>query len=256
VRVPALAPSDDMAGVFEPRAGVLAPERGVAAMLDAARAHGAAFWMDEPVTGWLETGGAVAVTSAARTVRARHVVLSAGAWLGELIGHRIAPLSLERVVQYWYRPAADGRFAPARLPVFLLEAPDGRVIYGLPDQGHGLKLAEHHGGRLVAGMNALDRDVGADEQARFHAFASTWVRGLDARPAAASVCVYTNTPDGDFILDRHPASPHASIVSACSGHGFKFAPAIGECLASEIAGERPAIDLTPFRLSRFAPPRT
>ena len=96
--------------------------------------------------------------------------------------------------------------APAAFPVFLLEAPDGRMLYGLPDQGHGLKLAEHHGG-VPTTADSVNRDVSRVERETFHAFASRWVRGLPAGPSDSAVCLYTNTPDSDFVLDWHPGGP-------------------------------------------------
>ena len=249
-RVPALAPDDDMVGVFEPRAGVLAPERAVGAMLDLARRAGARLFMSEPVHDWTEEPGGVAVRSAARQLRARHLVLAAGPWLAPLLGALRLPLGVERVVQYWYATGGDDRFSPSRFPIFLLEAPDGRVLYGLPDQGRGLKLAEHHGG-VSATPDTVDRHVAAAERDRFHRFARRWVRDLPAGPADAAVCLYTNTPDGDFVLDWHPEARSVFVCSACSGHGFKFAPAIGEAVAAAVAGETPACDLRPFRLARL-----
>jgi glycine/D-amino acid oxidase-like deaminating enzyme len=124
------------------------------------------------------------------------------------------------------------------------------MLYGLPDQGQGLKLAEHHGGRVVTAEH-VDRQVAPDEAGRFHAWASRWVTGLAGPPVDSRVCLYTNTPDSDFILDWHPASPHVFVCSACSGHGFKFAPAIGELVATLVTGGRAEVDLTPFRLGRF-----
>jgi sarcosine oxidase len=249
-RVPALAPDPDMVGVFEPRAGVLAPERAVGAMLDQARRAGARLFVSEPVRDWTSEAGHVDVRSASRHVRARRLVLAAGPWLASMLGGLTLPLVVERVVQYWYATAADDRFSPPRFPIFLLEAPDGRMLYGLPDQGRGLKLAEHHGGRPTT-ADAIDRQVSADERDAFHAFASRWLRDLPAGPADASVCLYTNTPDGDFLLDWHPAAPGVFVCSACSGHGFKFAPAIGEAVASVIALGASSYDLAPFRLARL-----
>ena len=259
-RVPTLSPGADMVGVFEPRAGVLAPERGLAAMLSAARAAGAELFARQAVHGWQPTPEGVEVHTKPfngpdRTIRARWLLLSVGPWLPSLLGGGMTdavPFTVERVVQHWYPPAADDRFAPQKFPVFLLEAPDGRVLYGLPDQGDGLKLAEHHGG-VLGPIGGIDRTVSIEEQHRFHDFARAWVSGLDARPRESSVCVYTNTPDGDFLLDWHPADPHVYIASPCSGHGFKFAPAIGEVVTSELLGEQPAVDLSPFRLARFTP---
>ncbi len=125
------------------------------------------------------------------------------------------------------------------------------MLYGLPDQGHGLKLAEHHGGRPTT-ADAVDRQVASAERDAFHSFASRWLRGLPAGPADQSVCLYTNTPDSDFLLDWHPEAPGVFVCSACSGHGFKFAPAIGEAVASVVATGTSPHDLAPFRLARLA----
>ncbi len=129
------------------------------------------------------------------------------------------------------------------------------MLYGLPDQGHGVKLAEHHGGVAVH-PDSVDRQVAEDERRQFHAFASEWISGLPEAPASAAVCLYTNTPDGDFVLDWHPDVPGIYLCSACSGHGFKFAPVIGEIVASAVSGRETDFDLTPFSVGRFRGPKT
>ena len=247
--VPVLVPGDGMVGVFEPRAGVLAPERAVSAMIAGASA-GADLILDTPVTGWEQVGDRVVVRSADAVFEAPHMVLAAGAFLPGLSGGPAWPLTVERQVQFWFATGGDARFAPGRLPVFLVEMADGRMLYGLPDQGHGVKLAEHHGGTPTTG-DGVNREVAVAERDRFVKFASPWIDGLPATPSESAVCLYTNTPDGDFVLDRHPAADRAYVVSACSGHGFKFAPAIGDVVVSELLGEPTAFDLAPFRLSRF-----
>lgn len=249
-RVPPLQPLDGMLGVFEPRAGVLSPEAGVRAMLAAARMAGARLHTDEPVRRWAALGHGIEVETDSRTVRASTLALAAGPWLPALLGAPALPLQVERVVQYWYTGADPRTFAPAAFPVFLIEAPDGRMLYGLPDQGEGLKLAEHHGGEATT-PESVRREVADDEQTAFHAFASRWVSGLPGEPAEASVCLYTNTPDRHFVLDWHPAAAGVYVCSPCSGHGFKFAPAVGEAVAAELAGARAGVDLSPFRLTRF-----
>ncbi|HLB55698.1 MAG TPA: FAD-dependent oxidoreductase, partial [Gemmatimonadales bacterium] len=67
----------------------------------------------------------------------------------------------------------------------------------------------------------------------------------------SAVCLYTNTPSGDFLLDRHPGDPRVILASPCSGHGFKFAPVLGEVIADLVEERAPRFDLTPFRLERF-----
>ena len=250
-RVPALTPPADAIGLFEPRAGMLDPERAVSALLSSAAARGADLRFDAAVTGFEVVDGGVTVrTEAGERFEADQLVMAAGGWMTMLLPDLALPLVVERAVQYWFHTAGDARYAPGALPIFLLEAPDGRMLYGLPDQGHGLKLAEHHNGETST-ADAIRREVSPAEPEQFLEFASPFVPGLGA-PSATAVCFYTNTPDEHFILDRHPRHDRVYLVSACSGHGFKFAPAIGELVADEIGGRAPFTDLTPFRLSRFA----
>jgi sarcosine oxidase len=251
-RVPALRPEPDMIGVFEPRAGILTPEKAVSAMLELAATLGARFAMDEPVLDWAAVDTGVVVRTSTREVRSTAVVLAAGPWTAPLARGMQLPLAVERQVQYWYPTAGDPRFAPGALPVFLVDAPDGETLYGLPDQGRGVKLARQHGGAIVS-ADAVDRVVGADEQSGFHALASRWVGDLPPAATDATVCLYTNTPDGDFVLGPHAESPAVYVCSACSGHGFKFAPAIGEVVVSELVDGVTVEALAPFRPSRFVP---
>jgi sarcosine oxidase len=250
-RVPALMPPADAIALFEPRAGVLDPERSVSALLSGASALGADLRFDTLVTGVEATAsGAVVRTQDGGRFEAERVVLAAGGWLTTLVPDLALPLLVERAVQYWFSTDGDRRYSPDALPIFLLEAPDGRMLYGLPDQGHGLKLAEHHSGETTT-ADAVRREVESHEPERFVEFAAPFVPGLGA-PSATAVCLYTNTPDEHFILDRHPRHEQIYLLSACSGHGFKFAPAIGELVADDLDGRTPFADLTPFRLSRFA----
>ena len=250
-RVPALTPSPGMIALFEPRAGVLDPERGVTTMLAQATAQGADLRFDTAIAHWeTTTDGVVMATTAGDVVRAGQVVFAAGGWLSELLPELSSVLTVERAVQYWFPPASDDRFTPAKLPIFLLETPDDRWLYGLPDQGHGVKLAAHHEGEITS-VDSLRREVSPDERAAFRALAAPYVAGLAPAPIDASVCFYTNTPDEHFLLDRHQRYQSVYIVSACSGHGFKFAPALGELVAHEVLEQTPTSELAPFRLSRF-----
>ena len=249
-RVPGLTVPGDMVALFEPRAGVLDPERAVTAMLRQAEALGASLVVETPVAGWEPEPGGIALRLAdgARVACAR-IVLAAGGWLAGLAQLDL-PLTIERAIQYWFPTGGDPRFAPAAFPVFILESPAGRWLYGLPDRGHGLKLAEHHGG-WTGPLDALPRTVSDGERDDFRAFAAHYVVDLPPRSSEASVCFYTNTPDDHFLLDRHPRHRAVYLASACSGHGFKFAPALGELIAEDLTAGSPIRALEPFRLSRF-----
>jgi sarcosine oxidase len=249
-RVPVLTPPADAIGLFEPRAGVLDPERAVSALLSSASARGADLRFDALVAGFeVVDAGVIVRTAGGDQFEAEQLILAAGGWMTTLLPDLALPLLVERAVQYWFHTGGDTRYTPSALPIFLLEAPGGRMLYGLPDQGHGLKLAEHHNGEKST-ADAVRREVSPAEPGQFLEFAAPFVPGLGA-PSATAVCFYTNTPDEHFILDRHPKHDRVYLVSACSGHGFKFAPAIAELVADEIAGRAPFTDLTPFRLSRF-----
>jgi sarcosine oxidase len=250
-RVPALRAGDGMVALWEPRAGVLFPERGIRTMLDRARAAGATLVYDTAVTGWTTSGDGVTVATAVRDYRARRLILAAGPWMSQLLPRLGLPLTIERAVQFWFRPPDPANdCGPGRLPVFILQHADGQLLYGLPDTGHGVKIAQHHGGQTTS-AETIRRLVDEEERALMRRLALEWVPGAAGPIVDATVCLYTNTPDGHFVLDRHPRHPSVILASACSGHGFKFAPAVGEILADLATDVPPRVDLAPFRVKRF-----
>jgi sarcosine oxidase len=180
-------------------------------------------------------------------------VLAAGAWTSTLLGGLALPLAVERNVLHWFRPErATTLYDPSRFPVFLCEYAPGRVWYGFPDVGDGVKIALHHQGE-PADAESLRRTVAPEEVSYVHALLRAFMPDADGPAVESVVCMYTNTPDEHFILDRHPAHPQVVIASPCSGHGFKFSPAIGELAADLALDATPAFDLTPFRVARFVP---
>lgn len=250
-RFPAFQPDGSLVGVFEPRAGVLMPEDAIAAMLDQAARAGADLRFDEPVLSWEPVPDGVLVTTALGVSHAARLILSAGAWMAQELMQQSLPLSVMRQVMFWVRPGGDpGLFAPQRFPVWLWETRDGPVWYGFPDLGDGPKVARHHGGQPTTG-DSVSRSIGPQEAAPMLDFVAGAIPPLHGDVTDARVCMYTNTPDEHFVLDRHPAHPAVLIASPCSGHGFKFAPTIGELLADLAMDRAPRFDLGPFRCTRF-----
>ena len=247
-RFPVFKLGADEVGLFEPRAGVLLPEQAVAAALQLAQTAGAEFHFDEPVSSW-NAGERVTLRTRAGHRSVGHVVLTAGAWLGGELPRLALPLQVARQTLFWFSSDQAALTAPERMPIFIWEWEPGRMFYGFPDLGDGVKLAIHHEGETTT-PDQVRRTVYPDESGELVEVAATRLIGLGP-PRESAVCLYSNTPDGDFILDRHPADERVIVASPCSGHGFKFAPAIGEALADLVDQQTPRFDLTPFRLSRF-----
>jgi len=251
-RFPGFHPAVGMVGVWEPRAGYLVPEAAVEAHLALAAREGAALHPNEPVLRWRASGGQVLVETVLGTYQARRLVLAAGAWVGQLLAELSLPLSVERMVLYWFRSAGPQLFAPERFPIFIGEYAPGRIWYGIPDAGDGLKVALHDHGALADPDN-MRREVQSEEIAYIRSLVRAMLPAADGAPADTAVCMYTNTPDGHFILDTHPSHPEVLIASPCSGHGFKFSSAIGELLADMALQGATQFDMAPFRLARLLP---
>ena len=253
-RVPGLSIPAEYEAVWEPRAGVVFPERGVQAMLSEASRHGAQLLFDTTVTGWRRDGAVIRVATAARDISADRVLLSAGAWTSELSPPLAVPLTVERAIQFWFTPPSGSvTFGSDRFPVFVIDTVTDGVLYGLPDHGHGVKVAHHHGGEVTSAAS-VRRTVSNDERRAIMDVARRWLPALGSAISEASVCLYTNTPDQHFLIDRHPADAAVLIASPCSGHGFKFAPAMGELLADLLLDRPTRVDATPFHASRFGRP--
>ena len=252
-RFPALRPPDDAVAIWEPRAGVLDPEAAIDAQLSLARAAGAELRFGEKVTSWRATAEGVEVTTISGTYAAARLVISAGPWMGELVPELSLPLTIERNAVYWFDPLKAAEFTPDKLPVFIHEYAPGRIWYGFANFGDGVKVALHHEGESTTAQT-VRRAVSDSEVAAIRGLLKAFLPDADGALRATSVCLYTNTPDENFILDVHPEHPAVFIASPCSGHGFKFSIAIGEAIADVLMGERRRFDLSPFSLARFARP--
>jgi sarcosine oxidase len=156
------------------------------------------------------------------------------------------PLTVARQLLFWMEPAGGrAMFAADRFPIWLWDTDDGRAFYGFPDFGDGPKAARHHGGPDTT-ADTVRREIRPDEANEVLEFLK-WAMPDHYGPVTSSgVCMYTNTPDEHFLIDRHPEHPGVLIASPCSGHGFKFSPAIGEALAEMIDGKAPRFSLEPF----------
>ena len=248
-RYPAHVITDADVAVLDVQAGFIRPEDAVTAMIDRMVALGGEIRRGVVVTevSGLAEGVEVATDEARETFDA--VVIASGPWMRDLFR---LPVVVERQVMAWFELETEGRdwFTPERFPVFIRDT-DGLEIYGVPTlDGASLKIARHHGGELTD-PQSIRREVADAELEPLQNFATTYLRGVTNRVTKTAVCMYTNTPDKDFVIDLHPNDPRVVVVSACSGHGFKFAPVVGDIAADLVSEGRTARDISRFSASRF-----
>jgi sarcosine oxidase len=238
-----------MLAVWEPRAGILFPEICIESHLAMARKHGAELRADEPAVGWAGDGGGVRVVTSKGAYHAGQLALTVGSWIQSLLRDLKLPLAVERQVQFWFEPKHPVQFQPERCPIHIWEHEPGRFFYGFPDLGGGVKVARHHEGERVD-PDSINREVGPEDVEAMRAVVRKFLPDADGPLRSAAVCMYTNTPDGHFFIDRHPAHPQVLIASPCSGHGFKFSSVIGEVMANLLMEGQTQFDLSLFR-NRF-----
>ena len=159
---------------------------------------------------------------------------------------------MTRQVLAWFAPRDPALFSKDRFPVFLLENADG-MFYGFPDDGTGsVKVAKHHHADETVDPDRCDRAVSAADEAMIRSCLAAHLPAANGPLVAATTCLYTMTPDGDFIIDRMPGRDRVIVASPCSGHGFKFAPVIGEIIADLATTGATEQDSSRFTLGRFA----
>ncbi len=220
--------------VFQPDGGITFADRAHAALLGEARDRGVEVRDETPVRALAVDRGAVTVSLDRGELRARAVVVTAGAWAAGLLagaGIELPVVPTRETVVYVDLPGAE-RLPPVidsgMLPVKGEGgiARVGQSAFSLAAPGRGLKAGLHHSGP------AADPDAEEDPDESVASWTARWVAGRfpeAGETLAAETCLYTNTSDEEFVLERHG---RVVVGSACSGHGFKFAPIVGRTLAA------------------------
>lgn len=250
LRHPAFRLPQDFIAVLQPDGGFVEAESGVRAHLQLAVAAGAELRTSQRVQAIEPHGRRVRVVTERETLEAQRVIVAAGPWTTALFPELKLPLLVTRQVLLWTQPAQPELFRPGLFPVFLIESEHG-LHYGFPlREAEGLKLAKHHHAGEIVDPESYDRTVStADEETILHPL-QRFLPGARGPLRAAKTCLYTMAPDGHFVIDR--IDERIILASPCSGHGFKFSPALGQALAGMALGGPLPQDLAPFALSRFA----
>jgi sarcosine oxidase len=252
-RFPAFRPTTETVGILEKEAGILFPEECIRSFLQQSAKQGAAILTNEPVVRIEPRVGSIEVTTTKERYSVGSLVLSAGAWTNRLLPELQLPLSVKRQVLFWFANGQAGdqdRFRPDNMPIYIWEFAAGKMFYGFPDLGTGIKIAPHHRGRSID-PDDLTQDVSREDIAEMEDIARQYL-GMVPIFKSSAVCMYTNTPDENFIIDRHPAFNHIIVASPCSGHGFKFSSLTGRILSDMALGKDTGFDLSPFSLTRPA----
>jgi sarcosine oxidase len=245
-RFPQFRLRGDERGYYEPEAGLLYPERCVAAQLARAQALGAKIIPNTEVLALTPGHDSIAVTTQSQTHHAARAILTAGAWTPELAPYAVAQhLRVTRQALHWFAPSNDADFAPGRFPIFIWMHGTGvdDFFYGFPAQNGAVKVATERN-HSTFDPNTPDRTVTPEESAAMHkTHVASHLPGLTSTRIRAAACLYTMTPDSNFLV--HQPHPTLLTATACSGHGFKHSAAIGETLAAQILTKD-------FALERFA----
>ncbi len=238
--------------LLQPDGGFVASERAIVAHVMLAQAAGAEIHARETVREWGPLpGGGVRVVTDRATYEAGHLILAAGAWIGDLVPALKSLTVPERQVVGWFQPADPAKFAPSALPVSILEVDEG-AYYILPIWGApGVKIGLHHHRGQRGHADALSREVEREDEDLLRACLGRYLPEADGPAMALRACLYTVTPDEHFIIDRLPGERDVIVASPCSGHGYKFASVIGEILADLVVRGESRFDLSMFRIDRF-----
>lgn len=257
---PELQPPDSLVGGLEIEAGIVLPERSITAFLDMADKGGAHLLRNEEVVRLQENTGTVTVSTSTRTVEAGRVLVAAGAWSPSLLRLPGRHLQVKRVPVHWFARPKGGNYRLGHFPVNFWQLPVEKYPDFPADQAefYSLPITEGGGGIKVAFHNGLDdcdpdtvcRQARDMDEVRIREVVARYLPGLQDSTITSEVCLYTMSSDGHFFLGRRPGSDNVFGVTL-SGHGFKFAPVLGEILADLLDGCSPAFDLGLFSPTRF-----
>ena len=246
-------PADHLA-LVQPEGGFLTPEKCIVSYVMAAQARRAEIHARERVLEWEPLEGGVRVRTDRGLYEADKLVVTAGAWDGELLDVLDGLAVPERQVLAWLQPTRPERFRADVFPVFNLLVDEGR-FYGFPVFGvPGFKFGKYHHLEEMVDPETVDREAHDYDEQLLRDFAERYFPDGCGPTMDLQSCMFTNTPDNHFVLDLHPDYPQVSFASPCSGHGYKFASVIGEIMADLAETGITRHDISLFRLDRLTQP--
>ncbi|GAC1325226.1 MAG: N-methyl-L-tryptophan oxidase [Chloroflexota bacterium] len=241
---------DDVHGTFQAQGGIVPARKGMLEHARMAREHGATLLENCAVTAIEPLAQGVEVTTPGGTYRCRHLVMATDAWTNRLLaplGITLPLVMTQEQVSYFASPHLDD-FVPDRFPVWIWA--DDPNFYGMPvfGEAHGIKAAQDSAGREVTlETRTFEADPATVE--RVGAFLQRTLPRAHGPVLYSKTCIYTLTPDRDFVIDTLPAYPQISLALG-SGHAYKFAGLMGHILSDLAIDGATAYDIGPFAFSR------
>jgi len=253
-RFPAFRMPPGTGAIYESEGGFLVPEKCILAHAAGAREAGAELREGEAVLGWEAGDDGVRVSTERGDYEADKLILTAGSWNGKLFPALAPQLKPERQVLAWLEVSRPELFEGVGFPVFIMEVPEG-MYYGFPlfaGGPPGLKLGRMHHRLEPADPDRLDRDgAGPEDEEVLRSFARRYLPEGSGPAKAMKVCMFTNTPDENFLIDLAPGAPRVVLGAGFSGHGFKFCSVVGEILADLATEGSTGHEIGLFRADRW-----
>ena len=247
-----LNPPNNFKGLLENRSGAVFPEKAISNFLSKSINNGSSHNYNEKVIGWEKQSKFYKVETDKNNYFAEKLIFSSGAWIKNLVPSLKLPVKIERQVLFWFDPIKDkDKFHYSNMPNTGWDLDNGMEFYTQPNiENKGFKVAMHHNGKFIS-ENDLNRESNPDDLSIVKNFLEEYIPLANGKLIDSRVCVYTNTPDLDFIIDFYPNDENIIICSPCSGHGFKFTPAIGEICSELVINNGTNYDLSEFSIKRL-----
>ncbi|WP_137289300.1 N-methyl-L-tryptophan oxidase [Natronorubrum halophilum] len=238
--------------IYQPDGGFLVPEQCIVAHVDRAHRAGATIRARERVVDWRPTAdGGVRVETDYDAYEADRLVIAAGAWAARFVDALEGIAVPERQVLAWLQPRVPEHFEPDRFPVWNLQVPEGRY-YGFPVHDvPGFKFGRYHHREETVDPDAFEREPTQADERLLREFAEGYFPEGAGPTMGLQTCLFTNTPDGHFVLDTLPDHPQVTVAAGFSGHGFKFASVIGEITADLALEGETTHPIERFSIDRF-----
>lgn len=258
IRFPQFNIPDNYEILFEPDAGLITPERAILLFVEQAIKHGAEIHTKEKVSQWKKSGAGISVTTNKGVYNCAKLIITAGPWASQFIRSLSTKLSVSRQVIAWANPKQTAPFELGKFPCWLIddESKPG-MYYGFPilPVGQfggpiGLKTAHHYPGFVIDPDN-VNRIASVEEESNIIYALNKFLPEGYKSMHVLKTCLYTNTPDENFVIDFLSGYDNVVIAAGFSGHGFKFASVVGEIVADLAIKGNTSMPIDFLNINRF-----